>query len=347
MFSSMLNSGVRKKLETGANQCKINLHFDQFPFLMPNIRLISSPQLDGCSWIENCSVGNMELGGKPLFRWMQDFCSEFGGYIVSDGYSGDIDRETLQISMHHFPYGENLSCILRDFEKGNFLPFFHRDVDEIIRPVAWTGIWNNALENAGKNVREALRVHRLVHPWDLLDWNERVLERLHPCRDGSMVSPGAFLSGTIHMGSGCEILPGVVMDGYISIGDRCRIGPNCYIRGHVSIGNDCRIGQGVEIKSSIIGNETCVPHLSYVGDSVIGSRVNLAAGTICSNYRHDAGEHRMVGIHGILMGTGRTKLGAVIGHDARTGCRTTIYPGRIIAPGKTTRPGEIVLKNLV
>ena len=149
-----------------------------------------------------------------------------------------------------------------------------------------------------------------------------------------------YVMGTLRVGEGTVIMPGVVVEGAVWAGDGCRIGPNCYLRGCVSLGNGCVVGQGVELKNCIIGDGTFIPHLSYAGDSIIGSDVNFGAGTVCSNFRHDGGEHRMVA-GGKLEFTGRNKLGAVIGDHVRLGANTVVLPGRVLPPGAWTRPGEV------
>lgn len=135
------------------------------------------------------------------------------------------------------------------------------------------------------------------------------------------------------------VMPGVVVEGSAWVGDGCRLGPNCHLRGYVSMGNGCVAGQGVELKNCIIGDGTFIPHLSYAGDSIIGSDVNFGAGTVCSNFRHDGGEHRMMAA-GRLEITGRNKLGAVIGDHVRLGASTVVLPGRVVPPGAWTMPGE-------
>ena len=84
-----------------------------------------------------------------------------------------------------------------------------------------------------------------------------------------------------------------------------------------------------------------VPHLSYVGDSVIGVGANLGCGTITANFRHDGKNHKSM-IRGELVDTGRRKFGAIVGDDVHTGINTSIYPGRKLWPGTSTLPGEIV-----
>jgi UDP-N-acetylglucosamine diphosphorylase / glucose-1-phosphate thymidylyltransferase / UDP-N-acetylgalactosamine diphosphorylase / glucosamine-1-phosphate N-acetyltransferase / galactosamine-1-phosphate N-acetyltransferase len=92
-------------------------------------------------------------------------------------------------------------------------------------------------------------------------------------------------------------------------------------------------------------DNTSIGHLSYVGDSVIGENVNLGAGFIVANLRHDNADVKST-VKGKLISSKRRKLGTIIADNVKTGIRTTIYPGRKIWPGKTTLPGEIVKKDI-
>jgi NDP-sugar pyrophosphorylase family protein len=179
------------------------------------------------------------------------------------------------------------------------------------------------------------------YPWDLLRANEQYVGSLPKNSIEGEVHPAVVIEGIIHLGSGSRILPGVFIEGNVVIGVDCKIGPNCYIRGNTSIGDACHIGQSVEIKNCLILSNTNVGHLSYVGDSVLGERVNFGAGTTVSNLRHDGKDHRSM-VRGELIDTGRRKLGAIIGDGVHTGINTSIYPGRKLWPGTSTRPGEIV-----
>lgn len=185
--------------------------------------------------------------------------------------------------------------------------------------------------------REGL-VERFVYPWDLLEWQEKVMEEMR----GSdfSVQEGVHVMGALRVGKGTVVMPGVVVEGAVWVGEGCRIGPNCHLRGCVSMGNGCVAGQGVELKNCVIGDGTFIPHLSYAGDSIIGADVNFGAGTVCSNFRHDGGKHRMLA-GGKLEETGRDKLGAVIGDHVRLGANTVILPGRVVPPGAWTMPGEV------
>jgi len=183
------------------------------------------------------------------------------------------------------------------------------------------------------------------HPWDFLRANEQYGADLAGNIIEGNIHPSAVIEGVIHLGAGSRILPGVFVEGNVVIGANCKIGPNCYLRGSTSIGDDCHIGQAVEIKNCLILSHTNVGHLSYVGDSVLGEHVNFGAGTITANFRHDNQTHRSA-VNGVLIDTGRLKLGAIVGDGVHTGIHTSIYPGRKLWPNTSTRPGEIVQRDI-
>ena len=184
----------------------------------------------------------------------------------------------------------------------------------------------------------------VTYPWSLLDANEAILKNVSGKSEGK-AEKGATLKGKVIVGKGTLIRSGAYVEGPVIIGKNCDVGPNCYIRPYTSIGDNCRIGNSVEIKNSIIMDDARVGHLSYVGDSIIGMNVNLGAGFIVANLRHDHSEIKSM-VKNKLIGTGRKKFGTAIGDGAKTGIRTSVYPGRKIWPGKTTLPGEIVKEDV-
>ena len=214
-------------------------------------------------------------------------------------------------------------------------------VDASLTPLAWRGAAPDPLR-----VVTAAASFLIRHPWDLLRANEQFVAGLVETLLLGEVHPSAVLEGVVQLGPGSRILPGVFIEGNVVIGAKCRIGPNCYIRGNTSIGDSCHIGQAVEVKNSLILSRTNVGHLSYVGDSVLGEAVNFGAGTIISNFRHDGKNHRSM-VDGALVDTGRRKFGAIIGDHVHTGIHTSIYPGRKLWPNTSTRPGEIVQRDVL
>ena len=181
------------------------------------------------------------------------------------------------------------------------------------------------------------------YPWDLIEANSVLVSEMKNDIKGK-VEKNVIVEGKLKAGKGTKILSGTYIKGNVIIGENCLIGPNCYLRGNTSIGDGCHIGQAVEIKNSVIMDNAKVPHLSYIGDSVIGENSNLGAGTITANLKHDNKNVRSV-VKGKIVDTGRRKFGTIIADDVHTGIKTTIYPGRKIWPGVSTLPGEIIDKD--
>jgi len=144
------------------------------------------------------------------------------------------------------------------------------------------------------------------------------------------------VKGTVSIGKGTTVRSGSYIVGPVIIGQDCEIGPNCYIRPHTSIGDSCHIGSAVEVKNSIIMNGSKIPHHNYVGDSIIGERCNLGAGTKTANLRFDEKEIWVAG-----RDTRRRKLGAIMGDGVETGINTSINVGSMIGNNTHIGPGAV------
>lgn len=206
------------------------------------------------------------------------------------------------------------------------------------------------LETARKTVFKVLPIQGFWLPtgfaWDLLKHQEKFMPEMTESQTYGEIEPGAKIHGVVRIGKNSTLKSGAYIEGPVIIGENCVIGPNCYIRGNTSIGNNCRIGHGVEIKNSILMDNSVVSHLCYVGDTIIGSNCNLGGGTITANKRHDDEPVQSM-IKGKLVNTERLKLGAIISDGSQTGIHTSIYPGRKLWPGMSTLPGEVVKKDLM
>jgi len=174
------------------------------------------------------------------------------------------------------------------------------------------------------------------YPWDLLSANEKFLGQLKNENRGTC-EENTVIKEPVAIGKGTVIRSGAYLVGPLIIGKDCDIGPNCFIRPATAIGDNCHIGAGVEIKNSIIMKGSKVPHLSYVGDSIIGESCNLGAGTKIANLRLD-GKNITVGERD----TGRRKLGAIIGDNVETGINVSINVGCLIGNGSQIGPGATV-----
>lgn len=181
----------------------------------------------------------------------------------------------------------------------------------------------------GKNVL-AVQINEddwidIGRPWNLLEANKWILKKLNHRIYGT-VEDGAHLIGPVTVAKTARIRSGTYIEGPVFIDEESDIGPNCYIRPHTSIGKNVRIGNACEIKNTIIMDKTHVGHLSYVGDSIIGERCNLGAGTIIANYRFDSKSVKMK-VKNKIIDSKRRKLGAILGDDVKTGIHAILLPG--------------------
>lgn len=182
-------------------------------------------------------------------------------------------------------------------------------------------------------------------PWDLLKSQTFFMNRWKKGAVKGTVEDNVTINGAVSIGENTIVKSGTYIEGPASIGASCTIGPNAYIRGCTTIGDNCTIGHSVEIKNSIIMDQTKICHLSYVGDSVVGEGVNLGAGFISANVRHD-GKSVLSLVKGKLHDTKLNKLGAIVADGVKTGVNTITYPGRKIWPGRQTQIGQIVKYDL-
>ncbi len=177
-------------------------------------------------------------------------------------------------------------------------------------------------------------------PWHLLDATRAYLETLECGIDG-FVEENVVLKGKVCIGEGTRIMSGSYIEGPVLIGKNCKIGPNAYIRPYTVIGNGVHIGNSCEIKASVIMDNSKIPHFNYVGDSIIGERCNLGAGTKIANLRLDE-KNIKVAVKGKLVDTGRRKLGVIMGDNVHTGINVSIDVGTMIGARTAIGPGARV-----
>jgi len=160
---------------------------------------------------------------------------------------------------------------------------------------------------------------------------------------GTTVYPGVFLEGATTIGSHCTIGPhsrlvnarlseyvrvdsSVILDS--SAGDFAEIGPFAHIRLNTSLGSHCKIGDFVEIKNSVVGENTKARHLSYIGDAQVGRNVNFGCGTITVNY------------------DGKTKSATVVDDGAFIGCNANLIAPVRVAEGAYVAAGTTVTEDV-
>ena len=141
----------------------------------------------------------------------------------------------------------------------------------------------------------------------------------------SRIGPGSLIDNS-EIGANTTVLYSVVTDSTVQADSR--IGPYAHLRGHVQVGEGCRIGNFVELKNSKLGDRTNVAHLSYLGDTVAGTRVNIGAGTITANY------------------DGIKKHPTVIGDRTKTGSNSVLVAPLTIGSDVTIAAGSTVTEDV-
>ena len=216
------------------------------------------------------------------------------------------------------------------------------------------------LTRHGAPCTEADGFFAVASPDALADWQpilrQQVLRRLAAQGVEIWDFDNCYIEPSVRIGAGTEVLPGAILRGRTVIGADCTIGPNClledavigdrtrvnasqiyqssvgcgtsvgpfaYIRPGCAIGDDIKVGDFVEVKNSVIGNGTKISHLTYIGDSDVGERINFGCGTVTVNYDR-ARKHRTT-----------IEDDAFIGCNANLVAPVTIGRGAYVAAGST------------
>jgi bifunctional UDP-N-acetylglucosamine pyrophosphorylase/glucosamine-1-phosphate N-acetyltransferase len=206
-----------------------------------------------------------------------------------------------------------------------------------------TDVVDRTIAESALSVVRVSRWLDVGRPWELLEANEWKLDEMERDIRGD-VAEDATLRGAVVVERGATVEPGVVIEGPALLRADTHVGPNAYVRGRTLLGEAVELGHSVEVKNSVVMSGTNVPHLSYVGDSVLGRSVNLGAGTTVANLRHDDEPVQMT-VKGERVSTGRRKFGVVVGDGAKTGIDTSLNAGVVLDSGARTGPGERVLRD--
>ena len=170
------------------------------------------------------------------------------------------------------------------------------------------------------------------YPWEMLPKiKEYILGLIEAgLPEFTELKPGVWV------GKDVKIADYVTIEAPAIIGHGTEIRPGAYIRGSVITGSGCVMGNSSEFKNCILLDKVQVPHYNYVGDSVLGNKAHMGAGTICSNLKSDG---KPVVIHGDEdYVTGLRKIGGILADGADAGCGCVINPGTVIGKGTTIYP---------
>ena len=171
------------------------------------------------------------------------------------------------------------------------------------------------------------------YPWQALKGIRDTILALGPTlgEEYSEVSPTVWVHKT------AQIAPTAYLGAPCIIGAGTEVRHCAFIRGSALVGKDCVVGNSTELKNVILFDNVQVPHYNYVGDSILGYKAHMGAGSITSNIKSDRtlvvvknGEEKME--------TGLKKFGAILGDRVEVGCNSVLNPGAVIGKNSNIYP---------
>jgi bifunctional N-acetylglucosamine-1-phosphate-uridyltransferase/glucosamine-1-phosphate-acetyltransferase GlmU-like protein len=134
-----------------------------------------------------------------------------------------------------------------------------------------------------------------------------------------------------------------ILKGPAIISPKCFVGAHAYLRGGVFLDENVTLGPGCEVKSSFIFSHTSLAHFNFVGDSLVGSNVNLEAGAVVANHYNERKDKKIfIFIDGKSYATGVEKFGALIGDRTKIGANAVLSPGTILLPNTVVKRLELI-----
>jgi UDP-N-acetylglucosamine diphosphorylase / glucose-1-phosphate thymidylyltransferase / UDP-N-acetylgalactosamine diphosphorylase / glucosamine-1-phosphate N-acetyltransferase / galactosamine-1-phosphate N-acetyltransferase len=175
-------------------------------------------------------------------------------------------------------------------------------------------------------------------PWEIINTLPDIINHLiTQLSNDFIVANGSAIHKTATVEAGAVLKPPVIA------GTNCFIGANAYLRGSVFLGVGVKIGPGCEIKSSIILNTTSIAHFNFIGDSIIGSNVNVEAGAVTANHYNERTDKQIEVLYkGEIIKTNTNKFGALIGDGCKIGANAVLSPGTLLAKNTIVKRLELV-----
>lgn len=189
------------------------------------------------------------------------------------------------------------------------------------------------LYNLNETIASAL-FEGAEYPWEVLPKISAFILEL-----GSTLSKEEYdqVSENIWIAKSATVDPTAYIGGPAIIGKNAEVRHCAFIRGNAIVGEGAVVGNSTELKNVVLFNKVQVPHYNYVGDSILGYKAHMGAGSITSNVKSDKklvvvkeGEQRME--------TGLKKFGAMLGDEVEVGCGSVLNPGTVIGPRTNIYP---------
>ena len=179
-----------------------------------------------------------------------------------------------------------------------------------------------------------------IYPWEVLPKIENFILELGKTLDEKTYKK---IGENIWIAKTATVAPTAFIKGPAIIGENAEIRHCAFIRGKVIIGEGAVVGNSTEVKNSILFNKALAPHYNYVGDSILGYKAHMGAGSITSNVKSDK-KLVTVKTQTEKIETGLKKFGAMIGDEVEVGCGTVLNPGTVIGKNSNIYPLSSVRK---
>ena len=180
----------------------------------------------------------------------------------------------------------------------------------------------------------------VTYPWEVLPKISSFILEL-----GATLSEDEYekRGENVWVAKSAKVAPTAFINGPAIIGKDAEVRHCAFIRGKALIGNNCVVGNSTELKNVILFNNVQVPHYNYVGDSILGYKSHMGAGSITSNVKSDK---TLVVVKDKTTGeeieTGLKKFGAMLGDFVEVGCNSVLNPGTVIGSHSNVYPLSMV-----
>ena len=180
-------------------------------------------------------------------------------------------------------------------------------------------------------------LRQFTYPWQALDGIKELILTL-----GAGLSPQEYdqPAEQVWVHKSAKVAPTAYLGAPCIIGPETEVRHCAFIRGSALVGAHCVVGNSVELKNVILFDNVQTPHYNYVGDSILGYKSHMGAGSITSNVKSDK---TLVVVKGeTSIETGRKKMGAILGDYVEIGCNSVLNPGTVIGRRSSVYPTSCV-----
>ncbi len=177
----------------------------------------------------------------------------------------------------------------------------------------------------------------LTYPWEALPKISGFI-----CRLGEKLDPEKYekKGENIWIAKSAKVAPTASLNGPLIIDEEAEVRHCAFIRGNAIVGKGAVVGNSTELKNVVLFNKVQVPHYNYVGDSILGFKAHMGAGSITSNVKSDKTLVVVKGEEEIA--TGLKKFGAMLGDEVEVGCNSVLNPGTVIGKSSNIYPLSMV-----